>query len=447
MHLKVVNTNAAGIDVGSKEHYVAVGPGQEDVRKFGVYTADHQLLIEWLKEKKIQTVAMECTGSYWQTLFSAIQCSGIEVLLTNCKHIRNPEGKTDVKDCRWLQKLHALGLLQGCFLPSEEVTKLRSYHRHRSNLLESSARCVLRMQKCLQLMNIRLEVVLSDITGSSGMKILHAIKEGERNGSKLAALANNRVKKSKEEITEALQGNWKDELLYQFEDEFELYDIFQQRLRKCDKQIEVQLESMIGNVIREEQQLPELAKKKVQAKQIKVNVSKLSYQYFGVDLMSIDGVANNTVMSLISEVGKDIFKFSSAKKFARWLRLAPDNKISGSRIISSRTPHSKNVLAHALRNAANTISKRKEGSMKKFFCRIAFKKGRAAAITATARKMAVIMWNMIVKKQSYNPQKEIDYELRIRKNVLNNLKKKMKQLNIQPDELITEGWNNRLNFS
>ena len=308
LQLNVVNPNAAGIDVGSKEHYVAIGQGPSDVRKFGVYTSDHQSLIKWLKENQIETVAMEATGSYWQTLFSAIQSSGIEVLLTNCKHIRNPEGKTDVKDCSWLQKLHALGLLKGCFLPSEEITKLRCYHRHRSNLLESSSRCLLRMQKSLHLMNIRLEVVLSDISGSSGMKILQAIIDGQRNGEQLAALANKRVKKSREEIIAALQGNWKEELLYQLKDEFEIYHSFLERIARCDKQIELQLESMIENWEKDEI-IPELTKKKIQAKQVKVNVSKLSYQYFGVDLMSIDGIANNTVMSFIAEVGKDICKF------------------------------------------------------------------------------------------------------------------------------------------
>ncbi len=438
MHLKVVNINAAGIDVGSKEHYVAVGQEQDDVRKFGVFTSDHYALIEWLKEREISTVAMEATGSYWQTLFSALQSKGFEVMLTNCKHIKNPEGKTDVKDSRWLQKLHALGLLQGCFLPGEEVTKLRQYHRHRTNLMEDSSRCILRMQKALQLMNIRLEIVLSDISGESGMKIIRAILDGERNGEVLSNLANNRVKKTKQEIAAALQGNWKEELLYQLQDEYEIYNSLLERISKCDKQIEKQLDLMAtktnnpdpssNNIV--------LTKKPRQGKQIKIDVSKLSYQYFGVDLMSIDGVANNTVMTLIAEVGKDIFKFQSAKKFAKWLRLAPNNRVSGNKIISSRTPHGKNALALALRNAANTVGQRKEGSMKVFFSRIAFKKGRAAAITATARKMAVIMWHMIIKKRPYSPNKETEYEQKIRKNVINNLKKKMKQLNILPDELL-----------
>lgn len=436
MPLEVIHPHAAGIDVGSREHYVAVGQQKEQVRRFGVFTADHLELISWLKENQITTVAMESTGSYWQTLFSAIQAAGIAVLLTNSKHIKNPTGKTDVKDARWLQKLHALGLLQGNFLPSEEVGRLRHYHRHRTMLSEDSSRYVLRMQKTMQLMNIRLEVALSDITGASGMKIIRSILEGERDGLKLAQLAHARVKKSREQIAAALEGNWKDELLYQLRDDYEIYMQFLERIKNCEQQIEQVLKSMIstsGTTVVEEQ----LVNKKRQSKQINVDVSRLSFSYFGVDLLRIDGVAHNTVMTLIAEVGKDIFKFPTARKFSRWLRLAPDNRISGSKIISSRTPHGKNVLAHALRNAANTIGQRKEGSMKKFFSRVAFKKGRAAAITATARKIAVIMWNMIVKKQSYNPQAEVEYEKRVRHNVINNLRKKMKQLNIDPLELQT----------
>lgn len=432
MPLEVVHPHAAGIDVGSREHYVAVGQDQDQVRRFGVFTHDHQQLIGWLKENKITTVAMESTGSYWQTLFSAIQSSGIEVLLTNSKHIKNPMGKTDVKDARWLQKLHALGLLQGCFLPGEEVARLRQYYRHRTTLLEDANRYIRRMQKALQLMNLRLEVVLSDISGSSGMRIIQAIIQGERDGQALARLAYKTVRKSHQEIASALQGNWKPEMLYLLQDAYEIYHQLMERIKRCDQQIEQVMEKMLVAV-------PEpdiaLANKKRQAKQVNVNVSRASYRYFGVDLLSIDGVSYNTVMSLIAEVGNDIFKFSTARKFSRWLRLAPDNRISGSRIISSRTPHGKNPLALALRNAANTISQRKSGSMKKFFSRIAFKKGRAAAVTATARKLAVIMWNMIVKKQAYNPQAEEDYEMRIRRNVINNLKKKMKQLDIGLTEL------------
>lgn len=448
VQMKIANPYAAGIDIGSREHFVAVGQEPGDVRKFGVYTTDHESIISWLKERGITTVAMEATGSYWQTLFSAIQSSGIEVILTNSKHIKNPEGKTDIKDSRWLQRLHTLGLLKGCFLPSEEVLKLRQYHRHRTNLLEDSSRCILRMQKALQLMNIRLEVALSDISGVSGMKIIEAIVKGERNGDVLANLVSPIVRKTKEEIAIALRGNWKEELIYELQDEYEIYNSLIERIKNCDKKIEAQLIFMSSKANNEMPDPPiELRKKKRQAKQVNVDVSKLSYQYYGVDLMSIDGVAYNTIMTLLSEVGKDIFKFSSAKKFAKWLRLAPNNKMSGSKIISSRTPVGKNALANALRNAANTIAQRKEGSMKKFFSRIAFKKGRAAAITATARKIAVIMWHMIVKKKAYNPQKEIEYESRIRKNVINNLKKKIKQLNILPEELVLSQTYNSFSIS
>ena len=431
----VINSHAAGIDVGSREHYVAVGQQADQVRRFGVYTQDHEALILYMREHSINTVAMESTGTYWQTLFSAIQSAGIQVLLTNSKQIKNPSGKTDVKDARWLQKLHTLGLLNGNFLPTEQVKKLRSYHRHRTMLSEDGTRYILRMQKAMQQMNVRLEIALSDISGQSGMRIIHAILQGERDGKILAKLAHGGVKKSKEEIAAALVGNWKDEHLYELRDAYELYLEFTRRVENCDYQINRVLMSMASEQMHELPQDVKLSVKKRQGKQVKVNVSAYSYQYFGTDLLSIDGVAHNTVMTLLAEVGNDIYKFSTARKFCRWLRLAPDNRISGSKVISSRTPSGRNVLANALRNAANTVGQRKDGSMKKFFSRIAYKKGRAAAITATARKLAVIIWNMIVKKQPYKLQNEVDYENRIRNQVIGNLKRKMKQLDIHLGEL------------
>lgn len=438
--LEIINTHAAGIDVGSREHYVAVGQQADQVRRFGVYTQDHTELIAFLQEHSVTSVAMESTGTYWQTLFSAIQSAGIQVLLTNSKQIKNPSGKTDIKDARWLQKLHTLGLLSGNFLPNEQVKKLRSYHRHRTMLSEDAKRYVLRMQKAMQQMNVRLEVALSDISGQSGMRIIQSILQGERDGKVLAKLAHGGVKKSKEEIAAALVGNWKEEHLYELRDAYELYQEFTKRMENCEYQINRVLMSMAEEQMAELPQDVTLTTKKRQAKQVRVNVSQYSYQYFGTDLLAIDGVAHNTVMTLIAEVGNDIYKFSTARKFSRWLRLAPDNRISGSKVISSRTPSGHNVLANALRNAANTIGQRKDGSMKKFFSRIAFKKGRAAAITATARKLAVIIWNMIVKKQAYNVQNEVDYETRIRNQVIGNLKRKMKQLDIHIGELAESGF-------
>ena len=212
--MKIVNPDAAGIDVGSKSHFVALGQSDEDVKEFGVYTKDHNELIEFLHLHNIRTIAMESTGSYWQTLFYALQEAGFEVVLVSGHQTKNVRAKTDVKDCQWIQKLHSLGLLRGVFLPTEETSRLRILHRHRSSLVEESSKMTNKMQKALRLMNLRLDIVISDITGKTGMAIIEAILKGERNGSNMAMLADSRVKKSREEIANALQGHWSEEYLF-----------------------------------------------------------------------------------------------------------------------------------------------------------------------------------------------------------------------------------------
>jgi transposase len=432
--MKVINPSAAGIDVGSRSHFVAIGQQAADVREFGVYTQDHYELIEWLNQHGITSIAMESTGSYWQTLFSALQRSGFEVLLVNGKQIKNVKGKTDVKDCQWIQRLHSLGLLTGSFLPSQQMEQLRTYQRHRSWLVEQCAKMSNKMQKSLRLMNIRLDVVLSDITGKSGQAIIGAILQGVRDGDELAALSDHRIKRSKQELAQSLQGQWTDELIFELRDCFELYHLFQERIFNCDKQIEALLKGFVKDLPAQDQKL---TKKKSYRNQQKFDLPKLSHQYFGVDLFAIQGVSHGTVMTFIAEVGNGIFNFKTAKHFTSWLHLAPDNKISGSKILSSRTPKGKNKMAIALRNAANAIGLMKSGTLKKFFSRIAYKKGRAAAITATARKLAVIIWNMVVKGQKYSPIEEHIYDNNIRASIISNIRKKVKRLNLSLEDLST----------
>ena len=435
MSMQIVNAQAAGIDIGSKSHFVAVGQRKEDVREFGVYTKDHEVLIEWLSSHQITTVAMESTGNYWQTLFSALQRAGFEVLLVNGRQIKNVKGKTDVKDCQWIQRLHCLGLLTGSFLPTKEVERLRTYQRHRSWLVEECSSLSNKMQKALRLMNLRLDVVLSDIMGVTGRAIIESILKGTRSGHQLSLLANPRVKKSKEEIAKALEGNWSQELLFELAQCYELYITVEDKMTACDSQIELLLKGFVQNNSKISE--PEMTKyKKAWKHQHKFDVPSLSHRLMGVDLFSIEGISRGTVMTFLSEVGIDIYKFNTAKQFTSWLRLAPDNKVSGGKIISSRTPKGKNFLALALRNAANSIGLMKNGALKSFFSRIAFKKGRAAAITATARKLAVIIWNMIHKQEPYRPYSETVYSQKVKASVIHNIKVKLKRLDIQPNELL-----------
>lgn len=433
--MNIVNPNAAGIDVGSKSHFVAVGQEKDQIEEFGIYSSDHKKIIKYLVQHKVRTVAMESTGSYWQTLFFELQRNGFEVLLVSGRQTKNLKAKTDVKDAQWIQKLHSLGLLSGCFLPDEQTNRIRIIHRHRKSLVEESSKMVNKMQKSLRLMNLRLDVVLSDITGKSGMAIIKAILEGERDGSKLSQLVDRRVRKNKKEIADALQGHWSEEYLYELRDCFEIFEILQKKIQSCDKQIEGLLNESTKD---SDNKIVDVCLTKKQTKgknQPKFDLTKLSYLYYGVDLFAIEGISVNTVLTLIAEIGTGFHKFKTAKQFTSFLRLAPNNRVSGGKVISSRTPKGANRLALALRNAANTIDRKKEGNLMHFFKRIAYKKGRAAAITATARKLAVIIWNMIVKKQEYNPIPDEDYKQLLKQRAIRSIQYRMKKLKITNSEL------------
>lgn len=411
--MQVINPKAAGIDIGSRSHFVAVGQGAEDVKEFGVYNEDLKAIANWLKENKVDTVAMESTGTYWQSLFAVLQSEGFQVILCNGKFTKNIKGKkSDVQDCQWIQKLHTLGLLSGSFLPDVTTEQLRTYCRHRSNLLEQAADTVRKMQKYLRLLNLRLDVVVKDIVGLTGLKIIESICKGEINPEKLASLRNGNCKKSEEEIAKALQTNGRKDYLFALKHEYEMYLNLQSKITECDMEIERILNEQIED---DDEKRQHYIDKKVHKRVNKntpknIDINLLSYQYFeGVDLLAIEGVSYSTVLTLMSEVGTGIHKFETAKQFASWLRLSPNNKISGGRVLSSKIPRGSNRLKIALRNAANAIGNLKDTALSNFFARISHRKGRVSAISATARKLAIVIWNMIVKKAPYIPQTEYQY--------------------------------------
>jgi len=409
--MEVVNPHAAGVDVGSRSHWVAVGQAEHDVREFGVYNQDLYAMAEWLKEKHVRTIAMESTGTYWQNLYAVLITRGFHVILCNGKFTKNIKGKkTDVKDCQWIQKLHTLGLLSSSFLPDGQTEELRTYCRHRSNLLYAAASTTKKMQKYLRLLNLRLDVVVKDVCGLTGLAIIRAICAGERNPEKLAALRHGNCHKSEREIAMALQSNGRRDYLFALKQELETYDHLQTKIRECDTQIEEKLNEIINNDDEKKQHTieskPHKRINKNTPKDIDLNLK--SYQMFeGTDLLAIEGMSYSTVLALMSEVGVDgIKKFPTAKQFASWLRLAPNNKVSGGKILSSKVPKGSNRLKIALRNAANAIGNLKDSTpLRDFFQRISFRKGRVSAISATARKLAIIIWNMVVKGTPYiNPE-------------------------------------------
>jgi transposase len=433
--MPIINSYAAGIDVGAKSHFIAVGQKSEDVKEFGINSKEHQKAIDYLKAHHIKTIAMESTGSYWQTLFVVLQEAGFEVILVPGNQTKNGIKKTDIKDCQWIQKLHALGLLSGCFLPSQQTMQIRNLSRHRASLIEQVARYTNKIQKTLRLMNIRLDDSIRDTVGKTGMRIIEAILAGERDAKVLVQLVDCRVKKNKEEIILNLQGQWNNELLYELQDCVDLLKIHNKKIEECDKKIDDILKHQTQQGALSEDFT--LAKKQEKGKHsCKVNLSEYSYKIFGVDLMAINGIGPGVVLSIISEMGLDIHKFATAKHFCSWLRLAPNNKISGGKILSSKTQKTKNILSKAFKDAANAIGlSKKEDSLSYFFRRIGYKKGRGAAIKATAKKIATIVYKMITEKKPYQPLPQEQYIEQLRMRKIKFLKKDMLKFHITNAEL------------
>jgi len=411
LSMDIINLQCAGIDIGSRSHYVAVGQELTDVKEFGVYADDLIEICKHLKEHGITSVAMESTGNYWQNLYVELLKYGFEVTLANGKFTKNIKGKkTDVKDARWIQKLHSIGLLTSSFLPDETTEKLRTYCRQRQNMLTLSAEASHKMQKYLKILNFRLDVVVRDICGLTGMAIIKDICRGNLDPEKLSEHRHGNCRKSQEEISKALKGNNREDYLFGLKQELDSYEFYQKKIAECDKQIAMFLKQQI-NTDPEKRKLKTTDKthKRQNKNAVKgIDLNQASFQYFGgVDLMKIEGMSHATILSIISEIGPEGFKkFETAKQFTSWLRLAPNNKVSGGKLLSSKTPKGSNRLKIALRNAANAIGNLKETHLSMFFNRVAYRKGRTVAVSATARKLAVIIWNMVTKQIQYQPEKE-----------------------------------------
>ena len=441
MEMEVINTNAAGIDVGSRSHYVAVGQSLEDVKEFGVYAEGLVELCKWLLSYGITSVAMESTGDYWQNLYTELLKHGLEVALCNGKFTKHAKGKkTDVKDCRHIQKLHALGLLDSSFLPDETTEKLRTYCRQRSGMIDRSATASRKMQKYLKLLNFRLDVVVKDVCGLTGLKIIEDICKGNLDPYSLAEHRHYNCRKPKEEIAKALHGNNREDFLFGLKQEYEAYQFYQKKIKSCDKMIEQFVKSELkkspGKLKLKTTDKPYKRINK-NAPEIK-NFNQVAFQYFGgIDLMAIEGVSHGTVLAIMSEIGQNGFdKFPSSKEFVSWLRLAPNNKISGGKVLSNRIPKGSNRLKIALRQAANAIGNLKDTHLSDFFKRVAFRKGRQAAVSATARKLGVIIWTMVTKKVPYNPPTEYLFLDQKRKmGMAKRIKKQMAKFDIKPEEI------------
>jgi len=438
---RVVHPQAAGIDIGSRSHWVSVGEGKEKVREFGVYTPDLMEMAGWLKSHEVETIAMESTGFYWKSAFLLLQSQGFKVYLVNAKHVKNVRGKkSDVSDCQWLWQLHSAGLLTNSFQPDVPTEELRTYARHRETLVESANRQVAKMQKAMTVMNIHLSVVLSDITGKSGQLIIKAILEGERDAYKLANLADGRVKAERSELVKALRGNFQRQHLFELQQAWNAYHFFQQQIKECELQMEAFLEQEVARLnvpMIEEPMPPPRQKKKMNPKSVKIDMAQYGYRLSGgLDLLDIEGLGPNTLLSLISEVGLSLDAFPTAKHFSSWLGLSPNKKTSGGKVLSNKTRKHKNRLAQAFRHAANTIGNQKSGVLNAFFRRVCARSGRRSAITATARKLATIIYSILTKKVPYNPPSNEAYQQKMREYKIKQMKKTMQQMNISLNDLV-----------
>lgn len=427
--LAQINRHAAGIDIGAAEVYVAVGPDRdtENVRSFPTFTADLHRLADWLQRCGVETVAMESTGVYWIPLYEILEERGFAVCLVNARHLKNVSGrKTDVLDCQWIQQLHTYGLLSPSFRPPEDIVAIRGLVRHRDMLVQYRAAHIQHMQKALTIMNVRLTNVLSDITGVTGLKIIRAIVAGEHNPQVLADFREPGCKKSVAEIAKSLEGHYKREQLFALQQSLELYDFYDHQLQACDQELE-KLYQQFEPPADPGTPPPSPRTTKPRKNQAHFDLASALYRLTGVDLTQVAGLDALTVQKVLSEIGTDMRKWPTEKHFAAWLHLCPNTKITGGKVIQTGVQPTTNKAATALRMAAASLE-RSESALGAFFRRIRNRHGRPKAITATAHKLARIIYFMLKHHTPYQDSGADYYEQQYRTRVLHNLTRQATKL-------------------
>jgi len=428
--MPMVHPNAAAIDVGATMHMAAVRPDRtpEPVRSFGTFTTDLHRLVEWFKECGVETVVMESTSVYWIPIFELLDAHGFTVLLVNARDAKHVPGrKTDVSDAQWLQRLHSYGLLRASFRPKGQISELRAYMRQRERLLEYAASHIQHMQKALIEMNLQLHHVVADITGATGLRIIRTILAGERDPKVLALLRDYRCHSSAETIEKALTGSYRAEHLFALEQALALYDAYHEKASACDARIEAVLKELsIGRGRCSGTELPSPRRSRTdQANALAFDVRAALFALLGKDITKIDGLGPYISLKLIAECGDDLSAWPSPKHFTSWLCLAPSNKISGGKVLSSRTRRSGSRAAALLRLAAVTVG-RTDTALGAFYRRLSARIGKAKAVTATARKIAVLFYNAVRYGMEYVDPGASFYETRYRKRVVDNLHRRAK---------------------
>lgn len=434
--LRIVNPDAAGIDIGATSHFVAVPEGRdkEIVREFPCFTSDIQEMIRWLQKCSVKTIVMESTGSYWIPIFEMLDQAGFEVKLVDAHHIKNVRGrKSDVIDCQWLQQLHVHGLLSGAFRPDNDIIELRSYLRQRSMLIETVARHTQHMQKSMIQMNLHLHNVISDITGVTGMAIIRAILKGERDPNALAKMRDYRCTNSVEVIKKSLEGNYREEHLFTLRQAVDAFDFFQAKIKECDEQIKKKLQMKCPEPLDEKK-----SKRKPKKNEYSFNLTGHLKQILGVDLTAIPGIDASTAIKLISEIGTDITQWPSPKHFCSWLGLCPGTKISGGRRLSGRIKPCRNKAALCLRMAASSLYK-SQTAYGAYLRKMKARHGPVQAITGLAHKMARAIYCMLIDRQGFKEMGADFYDNLHKERTLKYLRKRATTLGFTLTELQKTG--------
>lgn len=443
--LKRIQPDAAGIDCGATSHWVAVAADHDPqpVREFATTTPELHRLADWLVQCGIKTVAMESTGVYWIPVHEMLEERGLEVVLVNPHHLHNVRGrKSDVKDCQWLQELHSVGLLHASFRPTGEIVALRSYVRHRETLTQAMATCMHRSQKALSQMNLLLHHVLSDITGVTGIAIVRDILAGVRDPHRLAAHRHGGCKASEAEIAATLTGNYRAEHLFALRQNFEAFEFYKRQIADCDQAIEAQLSALAQTCPPSAQELPAARPRcKPSKNEPRVELRAPLHRITGgTDLSQIDGIGPYGALQLIAEIGTDMSRWRTEKHFTSWLTLAPNNKISGGRLLSSKTQPSANRAAVILRRAAMSLT-RSATALGAYYRRVAYRLGQPKAITATARKLAILVYRVLHGDITYRDPGATTYLELHRKRLTIGLRRRAKELglgliNLQTGEVL-----------
>jgi transposase len=432
--LAVVNEHAAGIDIGSRSHWVCVGVSTDQdadvIREFLAYTEGLQEIVAYLRHHQVTTVAMESTGVYWIPLYELLVANGFEVLLVDPSYTKQVKGrpKTDRLDCQWVYRLHSVGLLAAAFRPDEKTCQLRAYLRQRANVIRYAGQHIQHMEKALEQMNLKLTETISDITGVTGQAIIKAIVRGTRDPRKLAKCRDVRIKASEEQIAQALTGSYRDEHLCELKLAFEAWQFYQKQLDQIDAEIEQQLGRM-----KQDRALPPLKPHKRSGgrkpNHPRFDVRRALYYAAGIDLTEIEGIEEMTALTIISEIGIDMSRFATVHHFCSWLGLCPLVKKTGGRVKSSGTRPGVNRAAVAFRLAANSLHA-SQGAIGAFLRRKKAHLGAPKAITAAAHKLARIVYLALKHGLTYVRQTQAEYEARVREQQVKSLHKKARALGL-----------------